>query len=283
MRVARFSQVISRGLIGASMLAIAAPALAQAAKDTEDKGLGEIVVTAQKREQNLQDVPLAISAISADKVEKLGISDSRDLSGMAPNVTITQGTTNSAAAVISIRGIPTPASETFGLDTSNGLYVDGIYIGRSGASALDVMDIERIEVLRGPQGTLFGRNTTGGAILVTTAEPSHVASAEFKASYGSFNALTLKGYATTGLGEKAAFDIEGILSRGNGYITNKLDGNQIVSAAVAAAALPSASFTDAAVTGKVPTGLAAGANTPISASDSILVALANLQAQIDAL
>ncbi|MFM2301153.1 MAG: hypothetical protein RLZZ84_889 [Pseudomonadota bacterium] len=192
MRVARFSQVISRGLIGASMLAIAAPALAQAAKDTEDKGLGEIVVTAQKREQNLQDVPLAISAISADKVEKLGISDSRDLSGMAPNVTITQGTTNSAAAVISIRGIPTPASETFGLDTSNGLYVDGIYIGRSGASALDVMDIERIEVLRGPQGTLFGRNTTGGAIHFISRKPSETMHLKAEGGIGNYGAWSGK-------------------------------------------------------------------------------------------
>ena len=129
---------------------------------------GEIIVTAQKREQNLQDVPLAISAISAEKVSKLGISDSRDLSGLAPNVTITQGTTSSNAAVISIRGIPTPASETFGLDTSNGLYVDGVYIARSGASALDVMDVERIEVIRGPGAALWGTNAMNGVINIVT-------------------------------------------------------------------------------------------------------------------
>ena len=192
MTVTRFSQVITRSLIGASMIALATPALAQEAASAEDKGLGEIVVTAQKREQNLQDVPLAISAISAEKVSKLGISDSRDLSGMAPNVTITQGTTSSNAAVISIRGIPTPASETFGLDTSNGLYVDGVYIARSGASALDVMDVERIEVLRGPQGTLFGRNTTGGAIHFISRKPSETAQFKGEAGIGNFGAWSGK-------------------------------------------------------------------------------------------
>lgn len=173
-------------LAGASLAALAAPAFAE---DTADKGgLDEIVVTAKKHEQNLQDVPIAISALSAEKVEKLGISDSRDLSGLAPNVTIVQGTTSSAAAVISIRGIPTPASETFGLDKSNGLYVDGVYIARSGASALDVMDVERVEVLRGPQGTLFGRNTTGGAIHFISRKPSDTFHLKADAGYGNFSA-----------------------------------------------------------------------------------------------
>ncbi|WP_246202956.1 TonB-dependent receptor [Sphingomonas lacunae] len=169
-------------------MALAAPAAAQEADAANDSGLEDIVVTAQKREQNLQDVPLAISAISADKVDRLGVNDARDLSGLAPNVTITQGTTSGAAAVISIRGIPTPASETFGLDTSNGLYIDGVYIGRSGASGLDVMDIERVEVLRGPQGTLFGRNTTGGAIAFISRAPSSDFRLRGQVGYGNFGA-----------------------------------------------------------------------------------------------
>lgn len=160
MTISNNSRFAARFLLGASLIAVASPVLAQDGTE-DDTGLGEIVVTAQKREQNLQDVPIAISALSAEKVEQLA-TDLRDLSGLAPNVTIVQGTTSSGAAVISIRGIPTPASETFGLDTANGLYVDGIYDGCS-APALDVMDIERVEVLRGPQGTLFGRNTPAAA------------------------------------------------------------------------------------------------------------------------
>ena len=188
MRVSRNPHVVARLLLGASLIAVATPALAQEADQADGSGLDEIVVSAQKREQNLQDVPIAISALSSAKVEQLGIRDARDLSGIAPNVTITQGTTSGAAAVISIRGIPTPASETFGLDTSNGLYVDGIYIGRSGASALDVMDTERVEVLRGPQGTLFGRNTTGGAIHFISRKPSETLRVKAEAGYGNYNA-----------------------------------------------------------------------------------------------
>ncbi|MEO0030309.1 MAG: hypothetical protein RIS94_67 [Pseudomonadota bacterium] len=185
-----YPKALMRLMIGASTLVLACPALAQQAKPDAAEGtkLDEIVVTAQKREQNLQVVPVAISAINADKVAKLGINDARDLSGLAPNVTIVQGTTSSNAAVISIRGIPTPASETFGLDTANGLYVDGIYIARSGASALDVMDIERVEVLRGPQGTLFGRNTTGGAIAFISRAPSKEFRLKAEAGYGNYAA-----------------------------------------------------------------------------------------------
>ena len=186
-RINRSHSVVTL-LLGSSLMALAAPAAAQEADAANDSGLEDIVVTAQKREQNLQDVPLAISAISADKVDRLGVNDARDLSGLAPNVTITQGTTSGAAAVISIRGIPTPASETFGLDTSNGLYIDGVYIGRSGASGLDVMDIERVEVLRGPQGTLFGRNTTGGAIAFISRAPSSDFRLRGQVGYGNFGA-----------------------------------------------------------------------------------------------
>lgn len=218
MTVTRFSQVITHSLIGASMIALASPAWAQEAANADDQGLGEIVVTAQKREQNLQDVPLAISAISAEKVSKLGISDSRDLSGMAPNVTITQGTTSSNAAVISIRGIPTPASETFGLDTSNGLYVDGVYIARSGASALDVMDVERIEVLRGPQGTLFGRNTTGGAIHFISRKPSETMLLKGEAGIGNFGAWS----------GKATFDPGKILGISTSFSYSHRERNGVV-------------------------------------------------------
>ncbi|MDP3907407.1 TonB-dependent receptor [Novosphingobium sp.] len=191
MTISGNTRIATRFLLGASLIAVASPALAQDSEG-EDGGLGEIVVTAQKREQNLQDVPIAISALSAEKVEQLGIRDARDLSGLAPNVTIVQGTTSSGAAVISIRGIPTPASETFGLDTANGLYVDGIYIGRSGASALDVMDIERVEVLRGPQGTLFGRNTTGGGIAFISRKPSEELRVRAEAGYGNYGAWSGK-------------------------------------------------------------------------------------------
>lgn len=186
MQFAQRPRLVLGLLTGSSLAILATPCLAQGAD--AGTGLDEIVVTAQKREQNLQVVPIAVSAISAQKIEQLGIKDSRDLSGLAPNVTIVSGTTSNSGAVISIRGINSPAAETFGLDQANALYVDGVYIARSGASALDVMDIERIEVLRGPQGTLFGRNSTGGAISFISRAPSKDLRVRGEAGYGNLNA-----------------------------------------------------------------------------------------------
>lgn len=185
----RYAYAAMRLLAGASTLAFAGQALAQdGAAPNKETGLSEIVVTAQKRTENLQDVPIAISAISSEKVEQLGIKDSRDLSGLAPNVTIVSGTTSNTAAVFSMRGISNGGSESFGIDAANGLYVDGVYIARSGAMGLDVMDIERVEVLRGPQGTLFGRNTTGGAVHFISRSPSSTFRLKAEAGHGNFNA-----------------------------------------------------------------------------------------------
>lgn len=186
MKTVHSPRIAVRLMLGASLLAVATPVLAQEAAN--NGGLDEIVVTAQKREQNLQEVPIAISALGAEKLERLDVRDSRDLSGLAPNVTIVAGTTNPAAAVISMRGVSSPASETFGLDSANALYVDGIFIARSGASALDVMDIERVEVLRGPQGTLFGRNSTGGAIAFISRRPSKDLKVKGEAGLGNYGA-----------------------------------------------------------------------------------------------
>jgi iron complex outermembrane receptor protein len=136
-------------------------------------GLEEIVVTAQKREESLQDTPISITAFTASGMEKLGVTNIQELGAFTPNVTFDftspiSGASN--AASIFIRGI---GQSDFALTTEAGVgtYVDGIYMSRSVGGVLDVLDIERIEVLRGPQGTLFGRNTIGGAINITTMAP----------------------------------------------------------------------------------------------------------------
>ncbi len=219
----KVSRSVVRLLLGASMIAVASPSLAQEATEQDDSGLGDIVVTAQKREQNLQEVPIAISAISADKVEKLNIRDSRDLSGLAPNVTIVQSTTSNSAAVVSIRGITSPASESFGLDQANAMYLDGVYIARSGISAFDVSDLERVEVLRGPQGTLFGRNSTGGAIAFITRDPSAEAKFSARAGMGNYGAWNVRVSVDPGeiLGIKTTFSYAH--SQRNGVVDNLLE------------------------------------------------------------
>jgi iron complex outermembrane recepter protein len=180
------NRIFSAALLsGVSMSGLVAPAFAQDAADT-DQGLDEIVVTANKREENLQEAPLAISAVGAEQLELRGLTEVKDLSAIAPNVSIIGGTTNATAAVVSIRGIPTPADETQGFDSPIGLYLDGVYLARSSAASFEVADIERVEVLRGPQGTLFGRNTTGGAINFITKKPEDEASLRVKLGGGNY-------------------------------------------------------------------------------------------------
>lgn len=182
-------------VLGSTIATFCAATVAQA---QQESGLEEIVVTAQRREQNLQEVPLAISAISAAKIEQLGIKDMRDVTGLAPNVTIVQGTTANGAGVLSMRGISSPASEAFGLDQANAVYIDGIYIAASGAIGSDVMDLERIEVLRGPQGTLYGRNSTGGALSLITRAPSKETRMKAEVGAGNFSARSGKISIDTG-------------------------------------------------------------------------------------
>lgn len=188
-----------RLLVGTSLAVVTVPLSAQETNEAAGNTIGEIVVTAQKREQNLQEVPLAISVLGADKLQQLQVNDARDLTGLAPNVTVVTGQSSNNAAVISMRGITSPAGETFGLDTANALYLDGIYIARSGASGMDMAEIERVEVLRGPQGTLFGRNTTGGAIAFVSRAPSDELGVRGEIGYGNYNAFNGRIALDTGL------------------------------------------------------------------------------------
>ncbi|WEK42053.1 MAG: TonB-dependent receptor [Candidatus Sphingomonas colombiensis] len=218
---------------GVSALAIATPAFAQdqssapAATEASGSGLTDIVVTAQKREQNLQAIPLAVSAISEAKVQQLGIKDARDVSGLAPNVTIDPPTTSMTAGVISIRGIPSGAQESLSLDQANGLYVDGVYIARSGAASLDVTDIARVEVLRGPQGTLFGRNTTGGAISFISRDPSEKLQGSVSAGIGNYGLWSARASIDPGeiMGISSTFTYSH--SQHFGYVDNILQPSRL--------------------------------------------------------
>ncbi|MBN8848074.1 MULTISPECIES: TonB-dependent receptor [unclassified Sphingomonas] len=219
---------------GVSALAIATPAFAQAqsqqapaAASESGSGLADIVVTAQKREQNLQAVPIAISAIPEAKVAQLGIKDAQDITGLAPNVTISVPANSMVAGVISIRGIPSGAVESLSLDQANGLYVDGVYIARSGAASLDVSDIERVEVLRGPQGTLFGRNTTGGAISFITRDPSKTFRGSVEAGAGNYGQWNARGSIDPGeiMGISSTFSYSH--SQHFGYVDNILQPSRL--------------------------------------------------------
>jgi iron complex outermembrane receptor protein len=145
---------------------------------------GDIVVTAQRRSERLQDVPLAVTAIGSAAIEDRGIASLENLAGVAPNVSIIQG--YAATSVIAIRGGATINPST-SFEPTVGLYVDGVYIGKAAGSSFDISDIDHIEVLRGPQGTLYGRNTLSGAINIATRKPSGEFGLAAKVAVGDYD------------------------------------------------------------------------------------------------
>jgi len=158
---------------------------------------GEIIVTAQKREQRLQDVPVVVSVLNQQQLENAGIRDVKDLQTITPGLNVTSST-SPAQTSIRIRGVGT-VGDNPGLESSVGTIVDGVYRARSGVAFGDLGELERVEVLKGPQSTLFGKNMSAGVINVISASPSFNPSAEFVGSYGNYNAWTVSGAATGGL------------------------------------------------------------------------------------
>lgn len=218
-----YNRTMAFALLGSvSIAGLSVPALAQDA-DQNDGGLEEIVVTANKREENLQQAPLSISAVGSEQLELRGLSEVKDLSAIAPNVSIVGGTTNATAAVVSIRGIPTPADESQGYDSPIGLYQDGVYLARSSAASFEVADIERVEVLRGPQGTLFGRNTTGGAINFITKKPDEEASLKLKLGAGNYGQLLGRFVLNSGDLGGARMSLGYLRKQRNGVVDNLLE------------------------------------------------------------
>ena len=146
---------------------------------SEQRTFEEIVVTAQKREQSLQDVPISITTIQGDFIQQFGIARLQDLTALIPNVSVTETAT---ADFISIRGINSGVN--IGFEQSVGTFIDGVYFGRDAQSRARFLDMERLEVLRGPQSTYFGNNTIAGALSLTTRKPRDEFEAYARGVYG---------------------------------------------------------------------------------------------------
>lgn len=213
-------RVGSLALLGSTILA-PMPALAQAAADQAVVS-SEIVVTAQRREERQVDVPITITTLGPKTLENAGVQQLGDIARVTPSLRF-----DSAGTFFqpTIRGVGT-AITTSGGGPNVGIYTDGFFQSNPETADFQLMRVQSIQVLKGPQGTLFGRNTTGGAIIVTTADPSTTTAAEAKVSYGRFNSVKLQGYATTGLGSNVAMDIEGVLNRGDGFVTNIVNNDR---------------------------------------------------------
>ena len=184
-------------------------------------GLADIIVTAQKRSESLQRTPLAITAVDAATIADRRIEDATDINALAPNLTVTSGPSSKGHLVLFIRGIGESES-ILTADSPIGLYVDGVIVGRSTGAVFELVDLDRIEVLRGPQGTLYGRNTVGGAVNLITRPPSDKFGVDATASYGNWDYIRGKISVDTGdLGDsgfKAKFSY--LHSRRNGYVDN---------------------------------------------------------------
>lgn len=191
------------------------------ADDAGDQALGEIVVTAQRRPELLRDVPISIANLDAEQLRNGDVVKLSDIEYLTPGLRF-DSVTN--AVQPTIRGIGTSVNAAGG-GSNVGIYVDGFYSPDPLTSNFDVLNVNNIEVLKGPQGTLFGRNTTGGAILVTTAEPSTKTGGVAEVDYERFNTQRYKGYFTTGLTDNLAVDVEGQYLSSNGFLTNIIDGN----------------------------------------------------------
>jgi iron complex outermembrane receptor protein len=188
--------------------------------DESTVALEEVTVTAQRREERLQDTPIAVTAFTSTAIERLGVSNVQQLAEFVPNVRFDftapiSGASN--AAGVFIRGI---GQSDFALTTEAGVgtYVDGVYMSRSLGGVLDVLDIERMEVLRGPQGTLFGRNTIGGAISIVSAKPSDEFSGSSELQLGSSNRLYLRGTVNLPLTDTLKVRITASSKQRDGYV-----------------------------------------------------------------
>ncbi len=179
-RLTRFAALPVSAAIAAAGTGLA-PGHAQAALVLE-----EVVVTARKREESLQETPIAVSAFSGDNLEELGMRDIADLRKVAPNVDLYDGNGTGGAGNVFIRGVGA-RNTGVNFDSGVGIYVDGVYVSRPDGAVLDNVDLQSVQVLRGPQGTLFGKNTTGGAILYTTNKPIDEFEAKADIRLGNYN------------------------------------------------------------------------------------------------
>ena len=191
--------------------------------------LEEIVVTAQKREESLQDTPVAVSAFTAAAIEAKGIEDISEVASFTPNLVF--DTTSpisglSSGAVVFIRGI---GNTDFSLTTDPGVgtYVDGVYMSRSAGGVLDVLDVERIEVLRGPQGTLFGRNTMGGAISITSRKPADEFQGKAELTAGEFDRLDARVSVDVPLSDRVRATLALSEKNRDGFVDRVLVGDKL--------------------------------------------------------
>ncbi|MGU1006179.1 TonB-dependent receptor [Pseudomonas aeruginosa] len=201
-----------------------APPLASSVPDKADTALGKVTVTARRREEDSQKVPTPITVLGGETLEAQRISRVQDLQQVLPSVSVAY--IHARQSSVAVRGIGNnPASD--GLEGSAGIYLDNVYLGRPGMAVFDLLDIEQLELLRGPQGTLFGKNTTAGVLNISTRAPTFTAERTVEVSGGQDGYFQGRGTVSGPLGETLAGRLSAYRTRDDGYIKNIHDDNYL--------------------------------------------------------
>lgn len=238
----------STWLLSAGLFALSTPALAQSTDTdqgaaqptdgataeagavadtaTQPSDVGDIVVTATRRNEALSDVPLAVSAITAQTLENSGVTDIRQLTQVSPSLLVSSTSSEAGAGVARIRGVGT-VGDNPGLESSVALFIDGVYRSRTGTGLTELGQIERVEVLRGPQGTLFGRNASAGLISVITARPSFNTAFNGELTLGNYNLRRVEVGATGGLSSSVAVRADAVYLKRDGFLTDVISGRDV--------------------------------------------------------
>ncbi len=222
LKITLYCSTVAAALCGSAVLN---PVFAQdiASADIADENI--IVVTATKREQTLQDVPVAVSVTSGETIERAQIQDISDLQAVVPSLRVTQLQSSNQTNFI-IRGFGNGAN-AIGVEPSVGVFIDGVYRSRSGSAISDLPNVQRVEVLRGPQSTLFGKNASAGVISVVTKLPEYNLGGSIEATIGNFDQRLVKGFVTAPISDTLAFSVSGSYNKRDGYIDNLERGGSL--------------------------------------------------------
>jgi iron complex outermembrane recepter protein len=216
----RFSKLVTAALCTTILVPAA---YAQDAQSEDEGAAGDepIIVTATLRAMDVQDIPLAVTAVAPETLERQGIADIKNLASISPSFNIQSSQTETQGTSIKIRGVGTTGNNT-GLESSVGVFIDGVYQSRPGVALGDLVDLERLEILRGPQGTLFGRNTSAGALNISTKRPSLSEMQGFvNASYGNYNFMNVQAGVSLPIAQDlAAVRVSGTWRKRDGYLTS---------------------------------------------------------------
>lgn len=209
--------IASISLASAAQAQDAGTETSETATAEEEVAFDEIIVTATRRDQAAQDIPLAVSVVAGEQLANAGVVDIRGIQQLAPSLKTTTGQSAATGAVLTIRGIGT-AGDNPGFEPAVGVFIDGVFRARAGVALAELPPIDRVEVLRGPQGTLFGRNTSAGALNITTTKPKFELGGYAELSYGNYDEIEAKAGVTGPVSEQLALRLDGGYHKRDGYI-----------------------------------------------------------------